>query len=130
MDRLNIPQVKVVPYNKHANGVVERSHAVLREALVLSSDRNPNGDVRNWHLQLPLAVFADRITVSHVTGYSPYFLLHGAEPLLPFDLTEATFLVEGFQKGLTKVELLQLRIRQLQKLPQDTKRASEILKKS
>jgi hypothetical protein len=41
-------------------------------------------------------VFADRITISKVTGFSPFQLLHATDPILPFDLTEATFMVEGF----------------------------------
>jgi hypothetical protein len=69
----------------------------------------------NWHQQVGLAAFADWVTVSSVTGYSPYYLLHGLHPLLPFDLFEATFLVEDFRSGMSTSDLLALRIQQLQK---------------
>lgn len=128
--RMGIPQVHISPYNKHANGVVERGHFILREAIVKSSEKDQLGRIKNWHKQLELAVFADRVTVSSVTGFSPYYLLHGVHPLLPFDLLEATFMVDGFRSGLTTEELLVLRIRQLQKHEDDLEHAAEVLKRS
>jgi hypothetical protein len=92
MKRLGIPQVTISPYNKHANGVVERGHFTLREAIVKACD----GKITRWPSKLAEALFADRVTISSVTGYSPFQLLHATDPILPFDLTEATFLVEGF----------------------------------
>jgi ribosomal protein L21E len=77
---------------------------------------------------LDVAVFADRITVNSVTGYSPYYLLHGIHPLLPFDLSEATFLVDGFRSGLSTAELLTLRIRQSTRHQEDIERAAHTLR--
>ena len=37
--------------------------------------------------------WAEHITILKSTGLSPYFMVHGVEPLFPFDLSEATFLV-------------------------------------
>ncbi|KIY61311.1 hypothetical protein CYLTODRAFT_334581, partial [Cylindrobasidium torrendii FP15055 ss-10] len=102
----------------------------LREAIVQSSAKTPDGRAHNWHQHVPLAVFADRVTTSHVHGYSPYYLLHGIEPLLPLDLMEATFLVEGFHPGMSKSDLLTLRIRQLQRHEEDLSAAASKLQKS
>jgi transposase InsO family protein len=113
--RLGIPQVRISPYNKHANGVVERGHYILREAIVKSCKKDSDGKALNWPSQVLPAVFADHVTVNSVTGYSPYFLLHGLHPLLPFDLFEATFLVEGFHSGMETSDLLALRIRRYAK---------------
>ena len=126
MDRMGIPQIKISPYNHHANGVVERGHFTLREAIVKSC----KGKISDWPQKVPEAVFADRVTVSRVTGFSPYQLLHATDPLLPFDLTEATFLVEGFHSGMSTSELLALRIQQLSKHENDIHKASETLRKS
>nr|GAT45171.1 predicted protein [Mycena chlorophos] len=126
MKRLRIPHVRVSGYNKHANGVVEQGHFTLREAIV----RSCNGKLNDWPEKLPLAIFADRITVSRITGFSPYQLLHGTDPMLPFDLFEATFLVTGFKSGMTTTDLLTLRIRQLAKLNSDVDRAAAMLVKS
>jgi hypothetical protein len=96
--RLNIPQVRILAYNKQANGVVERGHFIIREA-IMKSVKNHN----DWPNKVPIAFFADRVTVSKVTGYSAYYLLHGVHPVLPLDLADATFLVDGFTSGMSSV---------------------------
>jgi transposase InsO family protein len=126
LKRLGIPQIRITPYNHHANGVVERGHFTLREAIVKSC----KGDFSQWPSKLAEAVFADRVTISRVTGFSPYQLLHATEPLLPMDLVEATFLVENIRTGIPTSELLALRMRQLHKHPQDVERAARILRKA
>jgi hypothetical protein len=57
-------------------------------------------------------------------------LLHGIEPVLPFDLVEATFMVEGFYLGMSTAELLAKRIQQLHKHADDIAHAAEVLKKA
>ena len=49
---------------------------------------------------------------------------------MPFDLFEATFLIEGFYSGMTTTELLSKRIRQIEKHTSDIEKAAEILRKS
>jgi hypothetical protein len=84
----------------------------------------------DWHQHVPLAFFADKISTSKVTGCSPFYMLHGVHPVLPFDLTEATFMIQGYQQGISSTELLSLRIRQLQKRPEDLERAIQALTKA
>lgn len=126
LKRLGIPQIRITPYNHHANGVVERGHFTLREAIVKAC----KGDFSRWPSKLAEAVFADRVTISRVTGFSPYQLLHATDPLLPLDLIEATFLVENIRAGISTSELLALRMRQLSKHPEDIARAARILQKA
>jgi len=126
LKRMGIPQVKISPYNHHANGVVERGHFILREAIIKAC-RNK---ITEWPEHVAGMVFADRVTVSRVTGFSPFQLLHGTDPILPLDLAEATFLVEGFRNGMSTEELLVLRARQLAKHPEDIRKAAETLKKA
>ena len=45
-------------------------------------------------------------------------------------LAEATFLVEGFEPGISTSELLALHIRQLSKHPEDVARAAQVLQKA
>jgi len=125
-DQLRIPAISISDYNSQGNGVVERGHAILRESIVKSC----KGNLRAWSDRLPEAVFADRVTVKRTTGYSPYQLLHGCNPLLPLDLMEATFLVSKFRKNMSEVDLLAARIQQLQKLPEDMRKAASALKKA
>jgi transposase InsO family protein len=126
MQKVNIPHVTISPYNSQANGVVERGHFIIREALVKSCDDN----LTQWPQKIPQTLFADRVTTSRVTGFSAFYLVHGVHPVLPFDLAESTFMVDGFRSGMTSVELLTLRIRQLERRPEDLEQAAETLKKS
>ena len=124
--KYGIKHIKISPYNSQANGVVERGHYNIREALV----KLCKGKLHHWPQMLPAALFADRVTVRKATGYSPYYLLHGIHPLMPGDLADATFLVTDFKPGMTHQELLQARTRQLLRLPEDIARAQKILRQS
>ena len=126
MKQYGIYHIKISPYNSQANGVVERGHFNIREAIVKLCD----GDLNKWPLMVPAAVYADRITVRRATGYSPYFLLHGVHPLMPGDLADATFLVTDFRPGMSTAELIEARTRQLLRLPQDVTKAQNTLKQS
>ena len=126
VNKYNIHQIRISPYNSQANGVVERSHYVLREALV----KMCGNDIQKWPSLLPAALYADRITVRRATGYSPYYLLHGVHPLLPCDLAETTFMIPQLDSPITDTELLAARIRQIAKMPEDVTRAKNILRQS
>jgi hypothetical protein len=126
LKRLQIPQIRITPYNHHANGVVERGHFIIREALV----KTCKGNLEQWPDRLQEIMFADRITTNRVTGFSPYQLLHATDPIIPLDIAEATFLVEEFKSGISTEKLLELRARQISKHPEDVSRAAETLLKS
>lgn len=126
LERYGIPHIRISPYNSKANGVVERGHIDIRESIVKAcGDR-----IQDWPILLHHALFADKCITRRSTGRSPFYLLFGVEPVLPFDLTEATFMVEGFRKGMTSEELLALRIRQLAKRDSDLEQAAEVLRQS
>jgi transposase InsO family protein len=126
VNKYNIHQIRISPYNSQANGVVERGHFTIREALV----KMCGGDISKWPSLLPAATFADHITVRRATGFSPYYLLHGVHPLLPCDLAEATFMIPQLKDRMTDVDLLIARIRQIAKMPEDVARARNTLLKS
>ena len=104
LKRYRIPQTRISPYNKQANGVVERGHFTIRESLMKICGDKPEA----WAPHVPLAFFADKVSVSRVTGCSPFYMLHGVHPVLPFDLTEATFMIQEYRQGLSSAELLAL----------------------
>lgn len=124
--RLRVPHVRISAYNSKANGVVERGHFIIREAIVKAC----KGHLDRWPSKVPMAFFADRISTSVSTGFSAFYLLHGVHPVLPFDLAEASFMVEGFTSGMSTSDLLALRIRQLERRPDDIQQAAETLKKA
>ena len=121
-----VKQIMISPYNSQANGVVERGHFNIREALVKLSKKN----ISQWPSMVSAACFTDRITIRRATGFSPFYLLHGIHPFLPCDLTDATFMVTDFQPGMNEAELLASRTRQLLRLPQDLEKARQTLQNS
>ena len=82
-DTWGIKGVHTGGYNPQANGACERFHRWLNTTLTQLYDKK----TPNWDMQIPAVLFAYRVSVNDVTGYSPYFLLHGREPLLPSDVT-------------------------------------------
>lgn len=124
--KVNIPHVMILPYNSKANGVVERGHFIIREALV----KLCNDNLMQWPQKITQTLFADRVTTSQVTGFSAFYLVHRVHPILPFDLVESIFMVNGFKRGMTSVELLALCICQLERHLEDLEQAPETLKKS
>jgi len=90
--RVDIPHITISTYNSRANGVVEQGHFTLREALVKACGKK----ITQWPNMLPHALFTNRTMTSRVTGFSAFYLVHGVHPVLPFDLVQATFMVERF----------------------------------
>jgi transposase InsO family protein len=114
--KYGIHPIRISPYNSQANGIVERRHWDVREAIMKSCD----GDESRWHQAAHAVFWAERVTIQRSTGLSPYFMVHGCEPIFPFDLTEATFLVPlpGLNDFSTEA-FIAWRARQLQKRQED-----------
>jgi hypothetical protein len=63
------------------NGQVERANGMLLKGL---KPRIYNG--KRWMKELPSVVWSLRTTPSRATGFSLFFLVYGAEAILPTDL--------------------------------------------
>ena len=122
----NIPQIEIHPYNKHSTGIVEQGHFTIWEGIL----RSCQGKFKDWPKKVRLVFFADKVTTRRSTGFSPFYLLYGTHPILPFDLAEATFMISSYRAGLSTAELLALRICQLEKHPKDIQRASDAIRRS
>jgi hypothetical protein len=123
--KYGIPQIRITPYNSRANGVVERGHFIIRESIIKAC----GSKIGDWPNKVHHAFFADKIMPRRTSGFTPFYLLHGVDAVMPFDLTEATFLVKGFTQGMSTVDLLARRIRQLEKRPEDLARVASAVKK-
>ncbi|KIO06846.1 hypothetical protein M404DRAFT_37253, partial [Pisolithus tinctorius Marx 270] len=114
----HIRHIHISPYNSQANGIVERRHYDVREAIMKSCEN----DDRHWHTIAHSVFWAERVTILKSMGLSPYFMVHGVEPLFPFDLAEATFLLplsRDDASPLTTTELIAWCTCQLQKCQDD-----------
>eukprot|EP00253_Pinus_taeda_P004653 PITA_04653 len=69
------------PYHPQANGQVESSNKVIESILTktIASRR------RDWAARLPEALWAYRTTWRSTTGYSPYQLVFGKQPIFPIE---------------------------------------------
>jgi hypothetical protein len=113
--KYKINHIRISPYNSQAQGPIERQHLTIRESIVKSC----KGDLKKWPEMTPYAFWADRITTRKSTGHSPYFMAHGVEPIMPFDIVEATYLVPQLNRPMNTTELIALRAIQLRKRDTD-----------
>ena len=113
--RYGIRHIRISGYNSQANGIVESKHFDVREAIM----KTCKGEETRWRQVLPQVFWAERITIRKSIGYSPYYMVHGVHPLLPFDIVEATYLVPKQDFGISTEELIATRARQLSKRPDD-----------
>jgi hypothetical protein len=77
-----------------------------------------DGEERKWPTAMHAVFWAEWITTHKALGHSAYYIAHGVEPLLPFDITEAMYMVLP-QSAMMTTELVALRAQQLQKRPED-----------
>jgi hypothetical protein len=125
-ERYGIRHIRISGYNSRANGIVESKHFDVREAIM----KTCAGNESKWREVIPQVFWAERVTVRKSTGYSPYYLVHGVHPLLPFDILEATYLMPPQDSGMSTEDLIALRARQLSKRPEDIERMQETVTKS
>ena len=109
--KYHIHHIRISGYNSRANGLVERSHFDVQQALYKSVD----GDQSKWSRGAYSVFWADRITIRKRMGCSPYFAVTGTHPLLPFDISEATYLLPPPSDILSTTDLIANRAITLQK---------------
>jgi hypothetical protein len=69
-----------------SNGQVERANDMILQGLKprIYNDLNKFG--KRWMKELPSVIWSLRTTPSQATGFTPFFLVYGAEAILPTDL--------------------------------------------
>ena len=78
LEHYRIKRTVVSAYHPQANGLVERGHDSIVNSLSKYSKK-----VGEWVRHLPLALWADRVSVRRSTGYSAFEMVYGRECLLP-----------------------------------------------
>jgi hypothetical protein len=73
-----------------------------------------NGEEIKWPTAMHAVFWAKQVTTHKALEHSAYYIAHRIKPLLPFDLTEATYMVLP-QSAMMTTELVVLQAQQLQK---------------
>lgn len=109
--KYGIKGIRISAYNSKANGAIERPHWDVRQMLYKATD----GNVSKWFWFLAHVIWADRITIRRRLGCSPFYAVTGANPILPLDIQEATWLVKLPGRVLTTEEKIGYRAQALSK---------------
>ena len=83
--RYRIKNVRIASYHSLANGLVERGHQPVLNALSKLAEK--------WVKNLILVVWVDRITTRTLTGFATYKLVFGQDCVLPIELKAASWAV-------------------------------------
>jgi len=109
--KYHVRHIRISGYNSRANGLVERSHFDVRQALYKAVD----GVQSKWSKGAYSVFWADRITIRRRMGCSPYFAATGTHPILPLDIAEATYLLPPPTAVMSTADLIATRAIALQK---------------
>ena len=90
-------------YYPQGNGLAESTNKNLIRILKKTVIQNQ----RSWHLALPNALWADRVTPKNSLGVSPYTLVYGKEAILPLNILLPSSKLAQDSRG-TDNEILQI----------------------
>jgi len=80
--KFHITQTFSSVYYPQGNGQVEATNKILKSILSKTWDKYK----RDWHEQLPYALFSYRTYVRIATGATPFSLVYGDEAIFPLEL--------------------------------------------
>jgi transposase InsO family protein len=81
------------------NGQVEWANGIILQGLKPRIFDRLNKSSRKWLQELPAVVWSLRTTLSRATGFTSFFLVYGAEAVLPTDLEYGSPRVKGYDEG-------------------------------
>ena len=80
------------------NGQVERANGMILQGLKPRIFNKLNEFGKRWLEELPSVIWSLRTTPSRATGFSPFFLVYGAEAILPTDLEYGSPRLKAYQE--------------------------------
>jgi transposase InsO family protein len=85
-DRFHIRMDWAAVAHPQTNDQVERANGMILQGLKPRIFDRLNKSSQKWLQELPTVVWSLRTTPSRATGFTPFFLVYGAEAILPTDL--------------------------------------------
>jgi transposase InsO family protein len=98
-DKLHICVDWAAVAHPQTNGQVERTNDMILQGLKPRTFDRLNKSGRKWLQELPAVVWSLRTTLSRATRFTPFFLVYGAEAILPTDLEYGSPRVRGYDEG-------------------------------
>ena len=118
-----IKHVVVSAYNPQANGMIERGHQPIIDALSKMTEGFTKKGEDGWVTHLPSVLFADRTTIRVSTGMTPFRMIYGYEAILPIELDVPTWQTLPWNTVRTRADLIAMRARQIERRDQDIEEA-------
>jgi transposase InsO family protein len=81
------------------NGQVERANGMILQGLKPRIFNRLNKYGRKWLQELSSVIWSLRTTPSRAAGFTPFFLVYGAEAVLPTDLEYGSPKVKGYDEN-------------------------------
>jgi len=113
--KYHVKHIRISGYNSRVNGIVERSHFDIRQALFKAAD----GEQNHWSQATYSVFWSECVTPQKRMGCSPFFAVTGGHPLLPFDIVEANYLLPPPNSLLSTTDLIVQQAIALQKRQED-----------
>jgi transposase InsO family protein len=85
-DKFHIRMDWTAVAHPQTNGQVERANGMILQGLKPRIFDRLNKSCRKWLQELPAVMWSLRTTPSRATGFTLFFLVYGAEAILPTDL--------------------------------------------
>ena len=124
MKQWGIKTIMTAAYHPEANGLVERLHRRLKEALIALSNDHPI----EWFWKLPLALLAIRTTLKPDIGASPAEMVFGDALALPGDAVQTADPADeqSRQRQAALLANLRVEVSRLQPTPTSTHRTPKL----
>lgn len=122
--RYGIKRIVTSAYHPQANGMIERGHRPIVDALSKMSEEG-----KNWPNHFHAALWADRSTTHGPTGMTLFRMICGSEPVLPIELDIPTWRILPWDQVHSRAELIAMRIRQLERRDEDVEEATLLLQR-
>jgi hypothetical protein len=98
-DKYHIRVDWVAIAHPETNSQVEHANGMILQGLKPRIFDKLNKSGRKWLQELPSVIWSLRTTPSRATGFTPFFLIYGAEAILPTDLEYGSPKVKGYDKN-------------------------------
>lgn len=85
------------------NAQVERANGMILQGLKPRIFNRLNKFGKRWLTELPSVLWSLRTTQSRATGFTPFFLVYGAEAILPMDLEFGSPRLKAYNEQLNQV---------------------------